>query len=286
MKSAVPENSFRILAPADSGPLVYAAPHAGRRIPESLRAAARVDARALRDLEDPLIDRLVESAAGQGVTVLICEAARAFADVNRDPAELDPQLIEGARSTTARVKAGLGVLPRVTGDGRPIHGRRLSMSEAEARIAEVHAPYHAALRDLMESARAAHGRAVLVDWHSMPSRAAEAEGERAGRRPAVVLGDLHGRACGPEIAGRVRAVLEAEGFPVAMNRPYAGGYVTQTWGRPREGLHALQVEIDRSLYLDEATLEPHEGFERLHRAVEAVTEGLLELLAPRAAAAE
>lgn len=286
MKSADPEKSFRILTPTVRGPLVYAAPHAGRRVPESLKAAARVDGRALRDLEDPLVDQLVEGAAERGVTVLTCEVARAFVDVNRNPAELDPLLIEGARGATARVRAGLGVLPRVTGDGRPIHGRRLSLGEAQARIAQVHAPYHAALAGLMERTRARHGLAVLVDWHSMPSRAAEAEERRGGQRPAVVLGDLHGRACSADIAGRVRAVLEREGLAVAMNRPYAGGYVTQTWGRPRDGFHALQLEIDRSLYLDEATLDPHAGFERLRRVVEAVTTGLVELLAPGAAAAE
>ena len=283
MKSGDTPGPFRIRCAEPAGPVVFAAPHAGRQIPEALAEMARVDERALRSLEDPLVDRLIEDCA---VTVLSGQTARAFVDVNRDPAELDPLLIEGGDGRSARTRAGLGVIPRLTAAGEPIHRRRLSMAEAQTWLAIGHASYHAALADLMQAARRRHGRAVLVDWHSMPSQAAEAEARRSGRRPDIVLGDLHGRACDPEITVRVRAVFEAHGRTVALNRPYAGGYVTQTWARPKEGFHALQVEIDRSLYLDEETLEPHAGFAPLKAEVERIAEALIDLAAPRADAAE
>ena len=248
MKSGDTPGPFRIRCAEPAGPVVFAAPHAGRQIPEALAEMARVDERALRSLEDPLVDRLIEDCA---VTVLSGQTARAFVDVNRDPAELDPLLIEGGDGRSARTRAGLGVIPRLTAAGEPIHRRRLSMAEAQTWLAMGHASYHAALADLMQAAR---------------------------RR--------HGRACDPEITVRVRAVFEAHGRTVALNRPYAGGYVTQTWARPKEGFHALQIEIDRSLYLDEETLEPHAGFAPLKAEVERIAEALIDLAAPRADAAE
>lgn len=283
MKSGDTPGPFRILRLEPVGPVIFAAPHAGRVIPEALADLMRVDSRALRSLEDPLVDRLVEDC---GVTVLCGEWARGFVDVNRDPAELDPLLVDGGDGRSARVQAGLGVIPRLTASGEPIHRRRLSMQEAESWLAEGHASYHAALSELMHAARDRHELAVLVDWHSMPSQAADAEARRSGRRPEIVLGDLHGRACDAEVTARVRRVFEERGRTVALNRPYAGGFVTQSWARPREGFHALQVEIDRSLYLDEASLEPNAGFAALKAEVEAVAEALVDLMAPRAAAAE
>ncbi|WP_296818619.1 N-formylglutamate amidohydrolase [Brevundimonas sp.] len=262
--------------------MIFAAPHAGRRIPEALAELARVDPRALRSLEDPLVDQLIQ---GAGVTTLSAVVARAFVDVNRAPEELDPLLVDGGAGRTSRVQAGLGVIPRLTAVGEPIHRRRLSMQEARTWLAEAHAPYHAILAELMHETRARHGRAVLVDWHSMPSQAAEAEARRSGRRPDIVLGDLHGRACDPAVTAKARAVFEEHGRTVALNRPYAGGFVTQTWGRPRDGFHALQVEIDRSMYLDETTLEPRPEFAALKSEVAEVATALLAL-APRSAAAE
>src|SRR5690606_26065811 len=158
------------------------------------------------------------------------------------------------------------------GRGAPIYDRRLSLAEARARIAAVHAPYHAALAELMETARARFGVAILVDWHSMPSQAGEAERRRTGRPAEIVLGDRHGSACARTVSATLRQLFEQAGWRVSLNQPYAGGYTTQLWGRPAEGFHAVQVEIDRSLYLDEATLAPGPGFERTQRRIARVIE--------------
>lgn len=262
---------FRVAAAAEpTTPLVFASPHSGRVYPAELMAAARLDADAIRASEDAWVDELIADAAGVGAAVILCEIARAYVDVNRDPRELDPRLIRGplpagSRSTSARVAAGLGAVARVVGAGQEIYRRQLTLAEAQDRLAAVHAPYHAALAGLVRAAHERFGVAVLVDWHSMPSAAAAAEGRRSGRRPQVVLGDRHGAACAPALTAAAREAFEAAGYVTALNQPYAGGWTTQSWGRPREGVHALQVEMDRSLYLDEARLTPAPGFERLRR---------------------
>jgi len=289
MRAADPADSADPAAPADGAeapfrvvgggeprtPLVFASPHSGRRYPAELMAASQLDDLAIRASEDAWVDALVADAAEAGAALIVCEVARAHVDVNRDPRELDPRLIRGplppgSRPTSPRVAAGLGALARVVGQGREIYRRRLTLEEAQARLAAVHAPYHAALAGLMEAARARFGVAVLVDWHSMPSAAAEAEGRRAGRRPQVVLGDRHGVACAPALTAAAREAFEQAGYVTALNRPYAGGWTTQTWGRPRDGFHALQVELDRGLYLDEARLAPGPGFARLKADLTAV----------------
>ena len=244
------------------GPLVFASPHSGGIRPDDLRVDPRLSLASLRSAEDALVDQLIETAPRHGVPVIAGRFSRAYVDLNRSPDELDPVLIPDADvdDVSAKTAAGFGVIPRRAGDGAPLYDRKLEMAEAAARLQRVHAPYHVALAGLMETARARHGRAVLVDWHSMPARATGGSG-RAVRGVDVVLGDRHGSSCDARLTRRLRLLFEGLGWRVALNHPYAGGYTTQIWGRPAEGFEAVQIELSRALYLDEATQTPGEGFE-------------------------
>jgi N-formylglutamate amidohydrolase len=254
-------------------PLVFASPHSGRIYPADMMAASRLDARDIRRSEDALVDRLIEGGEAAGAALVLCRVGRAYVDVNRDPWELDPAMFADpvpshARSSSARVAAGLGSVPRVVGDGRAIYARKLRFAEAQARLDAVHTPYHTALSGLLELVQRRFGQAVLIDWHSMPSAAARAELRRGRARPNIVLGDRHGDACAPGLTALLKRELEGMGYVVALNRPYAGGYTTEAHGRPGAGLHAIQVELDRGLYLDERTLEPTPNFQRLRENLE------------------
>lgn len=269
------EAPFTLLAPATPGPFVFASPHSGDVYPADMDAAAGLAAASLRSAEDALVDRLIAPGQARGASLLLGRLGRAWVDLNRDPDDLDPALIEGldGRTPSPRAAAGYGVIPRLTGDGRPLYDRRLGADEAAARISRVHAPYHAALEALMQAARARHGVAVLVDWHSMPARATQGAG--GARGPDVVLGDRHGASCAADLTRRLRRSFEALGWRVALNQPYSGGWTTQRWGRPAEGFHAVQIELNRALYLDEATLEPGIGWSRCAAGVARVIEDLL-----------
>ena len=285
--SSEPAKVFDLIAAGRASPLVYAVAHAGRTIPTGAVSALQANALTIRSLEDPLVDELIAGAENLGAAVLINRTARAFIDVNRDPDEIDPNLVAGGTwRETPRTRAGLGVVPRLGGDGKAIYRGRLGLDEIQGRIEMVHAPYHAALMGLMAAARETFGFAVLVDWHSMPGLAASAEQRRGGMRPDVVLGDRHGQSASPSYSGAVRAAFEARGHRVVMNRPFAGGYTTQRWAMPGDGFHAIQVEIDRSLYLDEETLEPGAGFEVLKSDISVVGQTLLAQLESKKAAPE
>jgi N-formylglutamate amidohydrolase len=256
--------------------LVFASPHSGRLYPDDMMSAAALDAHAIRRSEDALVDDLIAAAPGLGVAVIAARFARAYIDVNREPFELDPamfadELPDFARARTARVAAGLGAIAKVVSEGQEIYARKLTFAEARARIERAHRPYHAALERLIAEAQAAHGYAVLVDWHSMPSAAARAGRERGCD---VVLGDRFGAACAGLLTQTVERGLEGLGYRVVRNSPYAGGYTTEHYGRPARRVHALQIEINRALYLDEATLSPTSGFQRLKRDTETLTAAL------------
>lgn len=271
--------AFRVLRPVRATPLVFAVAHAGRVIPDDGRDALQATEATLRSLEDPLVEALLAGVESQGVAVVLCRVARAYIDVNRDPHDLDPALIEGGGGReSARTRAGLGLVPRLGGDARALHRRRLTGAEIQARIDTVHAPYHAALSGLLTEAHGRFGQACLVDWHSMPSAAAVLEGKRGGLRPDIVIGDRHGQSAASTVSGALRAAFERQGRRVLMNRPFAGGHTTQAFGRPSQGRHALQVEMDRALYLDEATLKPNAGFDRLQADIAQVTSDLLARL--------
>ena len=261
--------SFSVAAPPEGAPrtpLVFASPHSGAVYPADMGAAPGLSRHSLRSAEDALVDRLAAAGPAHGAPLIQGRIGRAYVDLNRDPEELDPALVDGVEGPAGpKTAAGYGVLPRLAGDGTPLYDRRLTRSEAEARLASAHRPYHAALTELMETARARCGRAILVDWHSMPGRAAGAD---------VVLGNRHGGSCRGDVTRRLSALLEAEGWRVALNRPYAGGWSTQRWGRPDDGFEAVQVELNRRLYFDETALAPSEAFPRAVRTLSRVIAGL------------
>jgi N-formylglutamate amidohydrolase len=265
-------------------PLVFASPHSGRHYPSDMMAA--------------YVDELILGAVDHGAVVLAAAYARAYIDVNREPYELDASMFEDelpdfARGRSARVAAGLGSIARIVAEGHEIYARKLTFAEARQRIERVHQPYHDALSGLLAQARAAFGLAVLVDWHSMPSAAARTYGQsgdgggRGGMSGAgscdLVLGDRFGTACAPAITTLVERELEAMGYRVARNAPYAGGYTTEFYGKPAARTHALQIEINRGLYLDEASLEPKDSFSRLKRDLERVFGALADGVARGAA---
>lgn len=265
-----------IPARGDAGPFVFASPHSGVLRPSDMRPNPVLSEASLRSAEDVLVDQLAAAGPERGAPLILGRVSRAYVDLNRDPAELDPGLIEGLepRELSPKTAAGFGVIPRRAGDGQPLNAGPLSRVEAEARLTWVHAPYHAALANLMQAAHDRHGAAVLVDWHSMPSRAAGGRpagaSGRAVRGVDVVLGDRYGSSCGVILTRRLRALFEGLGWRVGLNQPYAGGYSTQIWGRPSQGFHAIQIEINRALYLNEQTLEPSADFRRTQAALSRV----------------
>jgi N-formylglutamate amidohydrolase len=260
-------------------PLVFASPHSGRFYPDDMMAATALDPQAIRRSEDALVDDLIAEAPELGATLIAARCARAYIDLNREAFELDPgmfadELPEFARSRTARVAAGLGAIARVVSEGQEIYRRKLTFAEAKARIEGAHRPYHDALAGLIGEAQAAHGFAILVDWHSMPAAAARASGR--DRPSDIVLGDRFGAACGPKLTALMEKTLEGLGYRVARNAPYAGGYTTEHYGRPTRRTHAIQVEINRALYMNETTREPTEGLPRLKADIGSVTARLVE----------
>ena len=276
----IPSPAFHLRHPqGERVPLVFASPHSGRLYPDDLMAASVLAEPAIRRSEDAWVDRLLEGAERLGVPVLTALYARAYIDVNRDADELDPAMFEDelpppARAKTPRVAAGLGAIARVVAEGQEIYGRKLVFAEARRRIETVHAPYHAALKALLDDARAVCGRAALIDWHSMPSAAARPT--RGGRIADFVLGDRFGASCAPALTALIERELRKLGYEVTRNAPYAGGYTTEAYGNPAAGVHVLQVEINRALYLEEADLRLSPGFERLQQALQTVWSVLAE----------
>jgi N-formylglutamate amidohydrolase len=261
--------------------LVFASPHSGRHYPGALLAATRLALRDLRRCEDPHVDTLVAPAArAVGAAWLRATHARAWLDVNRAADELDPAMLALPRAgpwrASRRAELGLGVIPRDAGPAGRIYRHRLSHAEVEARIQRLHAPWHRRLEALLAAARSRHGLALLVDWHSMPPQPGPAV-------PDVVLGDLHGRSAHPGLVALAEQVLAGQGLRVARNMPYAGAWTLERHGAPDAGIHAIQIEIDRRLYLDADLLDPGPGLAalaaRLSRAMAALSAGLA-VLAP------
>ncbi len=265
-----PRRAVEVLAPADaSSPLIFASPHSGRDYPAELLKNSRLDRHGLRQSEDSYVDLLFDEAPLFGAPLLRALFPRAFVDVNRSREELDPRMFadevpKTADSRSSRVIAGLGVIPRIVADGQDIYGRKLYYLDARRRLAACYDPYHSALRELIDGARARFGFAILIDCHSMPS-AGGAPFRPGEPRIDFVLGDRFGSSCAPSIVRFVEDSLSGFGYQVARNAPYAGGYVASSYGRPRSGVHALQIEINRALYLDERRIARTEGFDLLRR---------------------
>ncbi len=258
-----------------SNPVIFASPHSGRFYPADMRAA--VDGLDLRRSEDALVDQLISAAPGLSIPLIQAHVGRAYLDVNRDCRDLDPDMFEVPLSdllvqASPHVAAGFGIIARHVGQGQALYARKLTLAEAQARIDYVYRPYHAALQTLIDEALAHHRCAILIDWHSMPARAVA--GPSASRACDFVLGDRFGMACDIRLTRFVESELEAMGYRVQRNLPYAGGHTTARYGKPGQGINALQVEINRALYLDEDRITPNSGFDDLKADLETLTKRL------------
>jgi len=261
-----PEPPFALTLPeAQTVPIVFVSAHSGRRYTAAFLAAARLDALTLRRSEDSFVEELFAAAPSLGAPLLAAHFPRAFCDPNREAWELDPDMFEGAlpdwvNTKSARVGAGLGTIARVVGSGEAIYRDKLRFADAEERVRECWEPFHAALRDTIDATRARFGACLVIDCHSMPGTGL------APRMPAdFVVGDAHGTACAPRATRLVERTLANLGYAVRRNDPYAGGFITRNYGRPREDVHAIQVEICRTLYMDEQQIERSRRFDRLRQ---------------------
>ncbi len=266
------------LPPRSPLPVLLSIPHSGRTYPGWLVRDSVSGVASLAALEDPLIDRLAWRAIGTGVGAVIARAPRAAIDCNRAPDEIDPAVVAGAPDPASpRAKAGLGIVPgRTAASGRLWH-RPISIAELDRRIAQAHAPYHAAIERGLDWLAIAHGSAILLDCHSMPHRRGQAE---------LVIGDRHGTSAGRAITDAAARIARAAGWSVALNQPYAGGHVVQRHGDPSANIHALQLEFDRAAYLAPDGRTPGPGFDRAARLLESLALGLAEQVAIPALAAE
>ena len=256
---------------AQSVPLVFASAHSGRDYPANFVATARLDALALRRSEDSFVDELFAAAPAHGAPLLAAQFPRAFCDANREAWELDPAMFaeplpDWVNTTSPRVGAGLGTIARVVATGEAIYRDKLPFAEAERRVREYWQPYHDALGAVIAQTTARFGVCLLIDCHSMPAHGGAARG---GAGPAdIVLGDAYGTACAPAVTAVVERGLREMGYAVRRNDPYAGGYVTRHYGRPRDGVHVLQLEIARGLYMNEATIQRAPRFAIMRRHME------------------
>jgi N-formylglutamate deformylase len=252
---------FTLVGAAEqSVPVILTSPHSGRHYDQAFLAASRLDALAIRRSEDSFVEELFAAAPALGAPLLAANFPRAWCDANREPWELDPamfadRLPDYVNVNSPRVTAGLGTIARIVGTGEAIYAEKLRFAEAKARIGGFWQPYHDALRHLIGETRLRFGACLVIDCHSMPSIAG-----RANARPDIVLGDGHGTSCAPAVVAAMQAVFGRLGLNVRRNDPYAGGYITRHYGRPREGVQVVQVEVARGLYMNERTYGKTEAF--------------------------
>ena len=246
-------------------PFVFNSPHSGRIYPDSFLSMSRLDRISIRRSEDHFVDELFASVVQLGAPMLAAQFPRAWLDVNREPYELDPRMFDGplppfANIGSMRVAGGLGTIPRLVAENMDIYRGRLSVEEGLSRIEQVYRPYHANLRRIIAQTHVQFGKAILIDCHSMPANVRIAGGSR---RPDIIIGDRYGASAAHDLSRAAVSFLSGLGYHVVRNKPYAGGFITEHYGRPARGLHALQIEINRGLYIDEASLEKTTGFELL-----------------------
>ncbi len=278
-----PEPPFRILDPQIAPlPLVFSSPHSGCDYPAAFVAGARLDPLALRRSEDAFVDELFDAAPEHGAPLIKALFPRAYVDVNREAWELDPAMFDGplpayVNVTSPRVGAGLGTLARVVASGSEIYREKLTFEAARTRIESLYMPYHAALEGLVGGSVARDGRCLLVDCHSMPSVGGPMDRDPGRRRLDFVLGDCFGAACAPVVMEKTEACLRRMGYAVGRNDPYAGGFITRHYGQPRRGRHAIQIEINRQLYMDETAIAKSNGFQPLRAALTTLVAELANL---------
>lgn len=272
---------FRVFDPAvQVAPFVVCSPHSGRVYPPHFLAQSRLDPLALRKSEDGYVDALFQHVSQAGAPLIAAEFPRAYLDVNREAYELDPELFaeplpDFANTQSVRVVGGLGTIARIVADGEEIYHQRLPLASALARIEHLYKPFHASLHGLVATTRERFGYAILLDCHSMPSASPTPGG---APRPDFVLGDRFGASCDSRLTRLMRDMLTGLGYDVQLNRPYAGGFITEHYGRPAQQVHALQIEINRGLYLDEVTMLPTVGFVELERHLTLLTTRLFKAI--------
>jgi N-formylglutamate amidohydrolase len=284
---------FEVIEPAAwRGPIIFNSPHSGNVYPRTFLAESQLDVAALRRSEDSFVDELIIGVLKRGHPVMRAHFPRCYIDVNREPYELDPRMFDGrlpsfANTRSMRVAGGLGTVARVVGDAQEIYGKRLPVDDAIRRIESLYKPYHRALRRLFTRVHRDFGAAVLIDCHSMPSTAGSKD-ERP--RADIVLGDRYGTSCVAVVAETIEATLREQGYAVSRNKPYAGGFITEHYGNPAVGLHAVQLEINRALYMDERRFERSPSFASLAADIETLADRLADIpvqeLRPYRAAAE
>ncbi len=277
------KDAFDLRMPQDvASCVVFSSPHSGSVYPTSFLATSRLDSLAVRSSEDAFVDELVASATEFGAPLLSARIARAVVDLNRGPDELDPALIQGVRShgMNPRIVAGLGVIPRVVGNGQVIRTGKLSLIEVRNRLDRYYHPYHDMLHDLIQMQVSRFGMAIVIDCHSMPHEALGSAPLVSGRKPDIVIGDRFGASADRWVADAVHEIFAEAGYVVARNAPFAGGYITQHYGRPKKSIHAVQIEIDRSLYMDEKHVQKSTQFEAHEKRLQAIV-GQIAALGPK-----
>ncbi len=265
------------LPPALRSGVVFASPHSGRDYPDAFLRRSVLDAQRLRSSEDAFVDRLLQGVTAEGATLIEARFPRAYVDLNRAEDELDPALIEGLKRSAggSRVAAGLGVIPRVVAGGRAIYSGKITQAEAEVRLAQVWRPYHARLQALLAARQARFGQVLLLDMHSMPS---DPLGSSPAAVPDIVLGDRFGASAAAGLVAAIEAVFAGAGLDVVRNAPFAGAYVANRYGRPAEGVHVVQVEINRALYMDEKRILPSADFPAFAARMKQITARLSALV--------
>ncbi len=279
--------AFEIIQPRDwTAPAVFNSPHSGRNFPENFLRQSRLSATALRKSEDCFVDELFLSCVEHGAPMLRALAPRSYIDLNREPYELDPRMFSGdlpgyANTGSPRVAGGLGTIPRIVAEGEDIYRGRIDFAEARQRIEQVYLPYHRTLAALTSAVLTRTGEVLLVDCHSMPASATAHVSPAVQGGVDVVLGDRFGSSCAEDITAVIEDSLKQHGMRVLRNKPYAGGFITQNYGAPHRGQHAVQIEINRSLYMNEATLEKTSDFQILRNILSDVTAALVSYLEVR-----
>jgi N-formylglutamate amidohydrolase len=287
---------FEILAPRVwTAPAVFNSPHSGRQYPADLLRMTRLSPAALRKSEDCYIDELFMSCVDHGAPLLRALVPRAYIDLNREAYEFDPRMfaceLPGYMNTSSpRVAGGLGTIPRLVAEGEEIYRERLNLSDALGRVETVYRPYHRTLKALLDEVLNNIGSVLLLDCHSMPSNATNFISSSHQASVDVVIGDRYEASCPAEITSYVEDLLRAQGLRVVRNKPYAGGFITQNYGSPVLGRNALQIEINRGLYLDELRFEKTVDFLPLQRTlantIKILLETLVEFANPQKQAAE
>jgi N-formylglutamate amidohydrolase len=260
-------------------PFVFGSPHSGTSYPRAFLEASQLSTLDLRRSEDTYVDRLIMPAVQKGAPMIAARFPRCYCDVNREPYELDPRMFSDAvpafaNTASLRVAGGLGTVPRVVGDRQSIYRRKLPIADAMERVEKLYKPYHSALRRALAQTHVRFGASVLMDCHSMPSIIRTASGTLS---TDFVVGDRFGASCAPEISETIVETLRDLGFTVARNKPYAGGFITEHYGRPDKGIHAVQLEINRGLYMNERTLVPNAGFNAIMDALSEMMDALFVL---------